>query len=327
MNGKADYPRTLQQAIQYFSDEQVAIDEMASLRWPDGVRCVACESNNLRWMAKPRRWKCRECGRQFSVKLGTVMEDSPIPLTKWMPALWLLSNCKNGVSSWEVHRALGVTQKTAWFMLHRLRMALSGIKFGYSKIGGPESICEADETFVGGKVGNMSKSRRKEMAGSGGGRRNKTVVIGVLDRDANKVRTEIIPFAGRDYMQKMVRKNVKFGSTIFTDEHIGYHGLANRYTHEAVNHMVEYVRGRVHTQGIENFWSLLKRQLHGTYIAVEPFHLHRYCDEQVFRYENRNTKQRPMNDADRFRLALSQVAHKRLTYAELTGKNDATTPF
>jgi len=324
-------PNTLQEAIRYFSDEQVCINTVARLRWPDGVECPACLTRDPYYLKTQKRWKCRQCARQFSVKLNTVFEDSAVPLQKWLPALWLLSNCKNGVSSWEIHRALGVTQKTAWFMLHRLRLVLRGTDMG-TKLGGAQSEVECDETFIGGKLQNMHKDKKQAYRGSGGAVRNKTIVMGQLDRDAGQVRAQIIPFAQRDYMHKNVQKNVKYGSKLYTDQHIGYDGLRHRYDHQTVNHMEEYVRGRVHTNGIENFWSLLKRQLGGTYVSVEPYHLHRYVDEQVFRFNNRATRKVNRTDADRFETALAQVARKRLTYAELTGKDgwngkpSATTP-
>ncbi len=312
-------PNTLQEAIQYFSDEQVCIDELARLRWQDGPECPACLSKDCHYLKNQKRWKCRQCTKQFSVKLNSIFEDSPIPLTKWLPALWLLSNCKNGVSSWELHRALGITQKSAWFVLHRLRLVLRGPDMG-TKLGGEGNEVECDETYVGGKLQNMHKDKKREYRGSGGAVRNKTIVMGQLDREKGEVRAQIVPFAQRDFMHSNVKKNVKYGSKLYTDQHIGYDGLRMRYDHETVNHMEEYVRGHVHTQGIENFWSLLKRQLGGTYIAVEPYHLHRYVDEQVFRFNNRATRKVNRTDADRFYTALAQVARKRLTYAELTGK-------
>jgi transposase-like protein len=314
-----DRPNTLLEAIEYFSSEMVCIESVARKRWPDGVQCPYCLAKEPYWINTQKRWKCRKCLKQFSVKVGTIFEDSPIPLTKWLPALWMLSNCKNGVSSWEIHRALGVTQKTAWFMLHRLRLVLRGFDMG-TKLGGGQIEVEADETVIGGKLQNMHKGRRARIGGSGGAVRNKTIVMGQLDRESGQVRAQIIPFAQRDYMQANVKRNVKYGSKLYTDQHVGYDGLRFRYDHETVNHMIEYVRGRVHTNGIENFWSLLKRGIGGTYVSVEPFHLHRYVDEQVFRFSNRATKKVNRTDADRFEIALGHVAHKRLTYKELTGK-------
>ena len=321
-------PKTLQQAIQYFSDEQVCIDAVAQMRWLSGPRCPDCLGNNATnpyYLKTQKRWKCRNCRRQFSVKVGTIFEDSPIALQKWLPALWLLTNCKNGVSSWELHRALGVTQKTAWFMLHRLRLAMQSPERG-TKLGSKGGECEVDETFVGGRIQNMHKDRKLRYNQSGGVFGGKTIVAGILDREARQVRAKVIPNVKRETLQNEILANVKFGSTVYTDDYVSYTGLQSRFIHEVINHANSYVNGRIHTNGIENFWSLLKRGLKGTYVAVEPFHLDRYIDEQAFRYNNRGTKENPLNDADRFMLALSQVANKRLTYKGLTGK-DGATPF
>ncbi|MBZ5707182.1 MAG: IS1595 family transposase [Acidobacteriia bacterium] len=322
-----DSPKTLQQAIQYFSDEQTCIDAVAMMRWPDGPRCPDCSGDHAKnpyYIKTQKRWKCRYCRRQFSVKVETIFEDSPIPLQKWLPALWMLVSCKNGVSSYEIHRALGVSQKTAWFMLHRLRLALKSKAFAF-KLGGKESGgVEVDETFVGGKLRNMHRDRRARFAaesGHAGGATGKTIVIGMLDRDERKIRAQVVPDVKRETLQTEVLNNVKYGSRVYTDDAVPYDKLHWRYIHEVVNHAEQYVRGQVHTNGLENFWSLLKRNLKGTYVAVEPFHLERYVDEQVFRFNNRATKDNPLNDSDRFLLALSQVAGKRLTFAELTGKN------
>jgi transposase-like protein len=324
-------PKTLQEAIHHFSDEQVCIDAVAKMRWPDGPQCPACLAKKPYYLKTQKRFKCRECRRQFSVKLGTIFEDSPIPLQKWLPAMWMLSNCKNGVSSWEIHRALGITQKSAWFMLHRLRLAMKQ-DYGFgpmNKIGGPDSKVEVDEAFFGGKMHNMHRDKRARYAavtGHVGGATGKTIVVGLLDREAREVRAKVVPDTKRETLQAEILKNVKFGSAVYTDNAVPYDNLRWKYIHEVVDHSQEYVRGQVHTNGLENFWSLFKRHLRGTYVAVEPFHLDRYLDEQVFRFNNR---QKPMDDYARFEKVLGQVAHKRLTYAELTGKTDeakTTTP-
>lgn len=320
--------KTLQAAIQYFSDEQVCVDTVAADRWPDGKpECPVCGGVEHYYLAARRVWKCKACKKQFSVKVGTVMEDSPIPLSKWLLAMWMLGNCRNGVSSYEIHRAIGVSQKSAWFMLQRIRLAMRSDDA--VMIGGEGSTVEADETAVGGKLKNMHAKRKNAMGlgGSGKGNQNKTVVMGMLDRDARKVRAGVIPFAGRQHMEAMVRKYVQPGTMMHTDAHVGYDNLKKFFPHEVINHMEAYVRGQVTTNGIENFWSLLKRGLGGTYIAVEPFHLHRYVDEQVFRYNHRKNGSEKLSDADRFRALLSQVAGKRLTWAEVTGKVGETTPF
>ena len=312
--------KTLTDAIRYFSNEQVCIDTVAAMRWPDGPQCPACLSPEPRqhWLKTQRRWQCRECGKQYSVKVNTIFEDSALKLDKWLTAMWLLANCKNGISSYEVARDLGITQKSAWFMLQRIRLAMESGSI--KKMGFSGKPVEVDETFVGGKFKNMHASKKAKMnLGENGA--PKTVVMGMLDRYTRQVRAKVIPNVTRATLQAEILKNVVPVGRIYTDSHQGYDGLKTaRFVHETVNHMEEFVRGKVHTQGIENFWALLKRGLSGTYVAVEPFHLDRYVTEQVFRYNNRATKDNPLTDKDRFALVLSQISGKRLTYAELTGK-------
>ncbi len=316
-------PKTLQEAILYFADVDRCIEYLAARRWPDGkAECPTCGRKDVAYVPARRVWQCksRHAKCQFSVKVGTVFEDSPIALGKWLMGMWMVANCKNGVSSHEIARSLGVTQKTAWFMLHRIRLALepnAPHQFGGSD-GGP---VEVDETFVGGKPKNMHASRRLKMQKAMNGDSGKVPVMGLLDRESRQVRAKVIPNVKREVLQSEILRQVEKGSTVYTDSWTGYDKLAaQEYVHETVNHTIEYVRGQIHTQGIENFWSLLKRGLTGTYVAVEPFHLDRYVSEQVFRYNNRATKDNPLTDADRFALAVSQIVGKRLTYAELTGK-------
>src|ERR1700734_2068605 len=301
-------PKTLQEAIQHFSDEQVCIDAVAKMKWPDGAYCPACLTTKPYYLKTQKRWKCRECRRQFSVKLGTIFEDSPIPLQKWLPAMWMLTNCKNGVSSYEIHRAIGVTQKSAWFMLHRLRLAMR--EEPKNTFGGHwQNPIEVDETFIGGKAKNKRLGQRRQ-------EEKKTIVMGMLNRETRQIRAKVIPNVKRETLQAEILNHVGFNAHVFTDGWVGYEKLSEykNFTHKTVNHINEYVNGRVHTQGIENFWSLLKRGLNGTYVAVEPFHMDSYVDEQVFRYNTRK-----QSDSKRFEKVLSQVAGKRLTYAELTG--------
>jgi len=238
--------------------------------------------------------------------------------------MWMVANCKNGVSSWEIHRSLGVTQKTAWFMLHRIRLGMRNTEFvGWRpKLGGPDTEVEVDETFVGGQKKNMHKDKKVRYEAKGGAY-GKAVVQGILDREARKVRAKVMPDVRRETLQSEILKQVKYGTKVYTDSAVAYeNGLQNRFVHDFVNKTQEYVRGQIHVNGMENFWSLLKRGLNGTYVAVEPFHLERYVDEQVFRYNNRATKDNPLNDADRFSLLCSQIVGKRLTYAELTAKGE-----
>src|ERR1700674_217996 len=314
-------PRTLQEAIVYFSDPDRAFEYAVKLRWPDGkIICPRCSSESNYFIKTRKLWLCRGCNKQFTLKVNTIFEDSALGMDKWMAAFWMLVNCKNGVSSMEIHRAIGITQKSAWFVLQRLRMALRSGSFGMrTKIGGPDTEVEADETFVGGLTKNMHKDRKLRLVQQGGMHGGKTVVQGMLDRNLRQVRATVVPNVKRETLQNEILSSVKYGTKVYTDDAVGYDKLHYRYVHDVVNHAESYVCGRVHTNRLAYFWSLLKRGLKGTYVAVEPFHLERYVDEQVFRYNNRKNK----NDADRFALAMSQVAGKRLTYSELTGKDQS----
>ncbi len=312
-------PKSLQEAILYFSDLNNCIDYLAVRRWPNGVTCPSCGSDKVKFNAKRRVWQCstHHAKRQFSVKVGTIYEDSPIGLDKWMAATWMLTNCKNGVSSYEIARDLKVTQKTAWFMLHRIRLALQDDFFG-SKLGGE---VEVDETFIGGKARNMHKNvKARRLASPGRGIGAKTIVLGMVER-GGRVRTEIITNRETSTLRQSINKHVALDSLLYSDEYNAYKALKDEYAHQIIDHAEQYVDGRVHTNGIENFWSLLKRGISGTYVSVEPFHLFRYLDEQMFRFNNR----KDLNDGDRFSLAVSQIVGKRLTFAELTGKAGKTT--
>jgi transposase-like protein len=314
-------PKTLVQAIQYFTGADNCLNYLKARRWLDGtVKCPTCGRDDVSFVPSRRLWQCktRHPKAQFSIKTGTILEDSPLGLDKWLPVMWMVANCKNGVSSWEIHRSLGVTQKTAWFMLHRIRTA-SREDNGSFKLGGPDTEVETDETFIGGRKKNMHADKKLRYEQRGGAQ-GKTAVMGLLDRDLRKVRAKIVPNVKRETLQAEIMKEVKYGTKVYTDDAVAYNDLRSRFVHEVVNKTESYVRGRVHVNGMENFWSLLKRGLNGTYVAVEPFHLERYIDEQIFRYNNRATKDNPLNDADRFSLLCSQIVGKRLTYAELTAK-------
>ena len=286
----ASEPKTLQEAILYFADLVNCREYLVARRWPNGVTCPRCGSQNVLFLEKYNRWHCREKHNapQFTLKTGTIMEDSPIGLDKWMTAMWQIVNCKNGISSYEIHRALGITQKTAWFLDHRIRLALTSGSF--EKLTGE---IEADETFIGGKARNMHVGKRqRRITGTGG--KDKTAVMGIMER-GGKVRTVVIANRKKKALQAEVKKHVEAGSALYTDALLSYEGLAGDYAHQVVDHAVQYVDGRVHTNGLENFWSLLKRGIAGTYVSVEPFHLFRYLDEQAYRFNNRK-----MNDAERF---------------------------
>jgi transposase-like protein len=304
--------KTLREAILHFEDFENCKRVMMQLRWPDGkVTCPRCGSDHVVYLAKARVWKCYGKHPQptFSLKTGTIFEDSPIGLNKWLPALWQVVNCKNGISSCETAREMGVTQKSAWFMNHRLRFALTDGGSGLLK-----GEVEADETFIGGKARNMHRDvKERKITGTGG--KDKTAVMGILER-GGKVRTKVVPNRKKSALQAEVRKHVQAGSALYTDALKSYEGLSE-FEHGVIDHAEKYVDGKIHTNGLENFWSLLKRGLNGTYVSVEPFHLFRYLDEQTFRYNNR----KDMDNYERFELALSKITGKRLTYDHLTGKD------
>jgi transposase-like protein len=312
-----DKPTTLQQAIRYFADEQVCIDTVAKMRWPTGPICPKCGGTEHYYLKTQKRWKCKKCYKQFSVKVGTIFEDSAISLDKWLTALWMLVNCKNGISSYEVGRHLGLTQKSAWFLLQRLRLALQ--EKSLVRIGGKGKTVEVDETYIGGLSRNMHANKRAQKITAHGPSKDKTIVMGILER-GEKVRTMVVADTKRRTLQGIVREHTKPGTDLMSDASPSYVGLQKDYEHQVIDHAVAYVHGNVHTNGLENYWSLLKRGIKGTYVGVEPFHLFRYLDEQSFRFNNRSTKDNLMNDADRFDLALSQVSGKRLTFANVTGK-------
>ena len=309
MSQVAQEPRTLVEAIRYFSDPDVCLDFVAKLRWPDGVTCPHCEGKGHSFLTTRRIWKCKTCKKQFSVKVGTIFEDSPLGLDKWLAGIWLIANAKNGISSCEIHRALGITQKSAWHMLHRIRLAMQTGTF--QKLSGE---VEVDETYIGGKARNMHEGKRKA---KGRGTVGKVAVMGLLARHTeaghSQVRTEIIPDISRPTLHRKVKDHVESGAEVFTDALPSYRGLNPEYMHQVIDHAEAYVNGNVHTNGLENFWSLTKRCIKGTYVSIEPFHLFRYLDEETFRFNNRKEK-----DSGQFTKVVQSVAGKRLTYKRLT---------
>lgn len=305
-------PQTLQQATVYFADPDNCVEFLLSRRWPDGVvKCPICDRVGAKYIPTRRVWQCksRHKGSQFSIKVGTIFEDSALPLDKWLMAMWMVANCRNGISSHEIARTVGITQKSAWHMLHRIRLGMKDDEVGQLGGRGRKGPIQADETHVGGNPRFMHEKRR--IAYSQGDK--KAIVMGMLDSDTRQVRAMVIPNTKRETLQNKIL------------EHVSYQGIdaTHLFVHKTVNHTIQYVNGKVHTQGIENFWSLLKRSLRGTYVAVEPFHLDRYVDEQVFRFNNRVQT----TDAMRFNKLVLQTVGKRLTYAELTGKESALPAF
>jgi transposase-like protein len=308
---KTEFPQTLQEAITYFSDKQRGLDFMVSLRWKDGkVTCPHCQSEKVSFLTTRSKWKCMTCKTQFSAKVGTIMEDSPLGYDKWFPAFWLIANAKNGISSYEIHRSLGVTQKTAWFLLHRIRLALQNgsiVKF--------EGQVESDETFIGGRDRFRHKGKKHTVSGWKG----KTPVQGLLERTtakgASRVKLKVLKTTRNHEVQGNVREYVLKGTELHTDALRSYIGMDKDYLHQVIDHAICYAKGHVHTNGLENFWCLLKRTIKGTYVNCEPFHLFRYLDEQAFRFNERED-----TDGGRFLKAVSGIFGKHLTFNSLTGK-------
>jgi transposase-like protein len=304
-------PQGLIEATRFFAEEKTCHEFMTALRWPNGVACPRCASKEIGKYVESRRvWNCKGCKKQFSTKVGTIFEDSPLSLTKWLPATWLIVNAKNGISSCELARSLDVTQKTAWFMLHRIRLAMQEGNLG--KFNG---VCEADETYIGAKARYMHKSRRTKVGDAGIA---KTPIQGILERGkgkkASRVVLKVVNTTRRPELCGNVRDYVLPGSTVCTDALMSYDDLHRDYDRQVIDHLESYVDGNVHTNCLENFWSLLKRTLKGTYVNVEPFHLFRYCDEQAFRFNERKHED---GDRGRFMTTLRRIVGRRLTYAKL----------
>jgi transposase-like protein len=311
-------PTTLIEAVRYFSDGAACAEYMRQIKWPEGaVTCPSCASDKVGRIETRNKYKCRDCKRQFTDKVDTIFEDSPLPLSSWFVAVWQIANCKNGVSSLELSRALGVTQKTAWFILHRIRLAMRVGTFRKMR-----DTVESDETFIGGRAENMhAKKREKRIQGRGPV--GKAIVHGLLERGdksaekISQVRVEHVPSTEAETLMPIIAANVDVHAIVCTDAASSYAGLCSRYVHQFIDHATAYVRDKVHTNGIENFWSLLKRMLRGTYVAVAPFHLFRYLDEESWRFNERDT-----NDGGRFNRIMKGVTGRRLTYRQLCAIDD-----
>lgn len=312
---KQPIPETMIEAVRKFADPQVAHDFFVQLRWPNGVACprVGCGSALVTYLAKYRRWKCNDCKRQFTAKVGTVFEDSPIGLDKWLPAFWLIASNRNGISSHELGRALKVTQKTAWFMLHRIRLAMESDEFDPLR-----GVIEVDEAYIGGKWENKPKSVRRAAGRSGRFVHNqtKTAVLGMVQR-GGRVRAWTVPTTQKKTLLPKLRDSIHPEATVFTDSSEVYRHIDEYFLqHSSVNHSIEeYVRGNVHTNNIECFWAVLKRTIGGTYTHVHPRHLDRYLAEQVFRFDEREN-----TDGPRFAKVVKRAEGKRLTYKRLTSE-------
>lgn len=320
-------PKTLADAIRFFSTFDNCKDYMVARRWPNGVTCPTCGSKAVYFDASRKGWECktRHPKRKFTLKTGTIFEDSPLGLDKWLPVVWMIASMKNGVSSHEVARSIGVTQKTAWFMLHRIRLAMQDETSG-GKLGGD---VEVDETYIGGLARNMHVDRKRRAGFDPKNKRTgivgKAAVMGLLERHGSRghstIRAAVVPNVKQWALQSGVRMNVEPGSNLYTDKNRSYIGLNDEYVHQVIDHAEAYVDGQIHTNGCENFWSLLKRGLKGTYVAVEPFHLFRYVDEQALRFNMRK-----LTDAQRFDEVLSAIVGRRLTYENLIAASAASAP-
>jgi transposase-like protein len=311
MNTTLPIPETLLEAVRYFSDLKVCHEYMVGIKWPDGkIVCPKCGGDRLGQIKSRCMLQCKnkECRKQFSAKVGTIFEDSPLGLDKWFVSVWCIANAKNGISSCELARAIGVTQKTAWHMLHRIRLSMRTKSF--RKISGQ---IESDESFFGGKSKFMHKARRAKMI-PGRGKQGKIIAHGLLER-GGEVRVSVVQDHTKKTLQERIRTNVEPGASIFTDTLRSYDGLDDEYVHGTVDRSAkQYVNGVIHTNGMENFWSLVKRCLKGTYVAVAPWHLFRYLDEETFRFNERKK-----TDGDRFQETMQGVLGKRLMYKSLIG--------
>ena len=296
-----------------FPDETSAVKWFEDTRWPDGERhCGHCGSTETKEVpnAKPMPYWCKSCRSYFSVRTGSMLQSSRLPLRKWVFAVYLYVTNLKGVSSMKLHRDLKVTQKTAWFMLHRLREAWDDN--GAAPFSGP---VEADETYIGGKRKNMPKSKRVELSGRGAV--GKAAIVGTKDRETNKVAARHVQHTDASHVAGFVAERTKPGATVYTDDAKAYNALAPWFDHESVNHSVgEYVRGQAHTNGMESFWSMLKRGYQGTYHKMSQKHLERYINEFSGRHNVREA-----DTIDQMETAVTHMIGKHLAYSALIADN------
>lgn len=314
-------PKTLIEAVRCFADPDVCHAYMVKLKYPDGrITCPACGSDKVGNIATRRMLRCnaKGCRKQFSAKVGTIFEDSPLPLSHWFVAVWCLANFKMGISSCELARTLDITQKTAWFMLHRIRLGMKTATF--QRLHG---VVESDETYVGGLAANMhAKVRERKIRGRGP--MGKSIVHGLLERNSDKkaqdsqVQASVIPDTEAATLLPIIRRQVDPLAVVCSDASASYAGLGERFIHRWIDHASRYVAGKVHVNGIENFWALLKRAIKGTYVACAPYHLTAYVDEEVWRFNNRR-----FDDGTRFERIMACVLGRRITYRLLCAIDDA----
>lgn len=305
MKDTVKLPNSLVEAIRYFADAERCFEFVKGLRWTDGeVSCPRCGRADPSFISTRKIWKCKACKRQFSIKVGTIFEDSGLGFDKWLPAIWLIANSKNGISSCELGRAIGVTQKTAWFMNHRIRLAMESGTF--RKLSG---TVETDETFIGGLARNLHAADRKTKV-HGTGTVDKVAIHGALERGGQIV-AATVKDVNTATLEASVRNWVEYGSTLYTDQAYMYRRMGAEYDHKSVNHGTgEYVRGDVHTNSIESFWNLYKRAWKGTYTHNLPKNTDRYIAERTFSFNNRDL-------CGRMVAVTTSVAGKRLTYDDL----------
>jgi len=310
------HPTTLTEAIEHFAGPDRALAFMVGMRWPDGVTCPRCDCERVSFLKSRRIWKCMGCRKQFSVKVGTIMEDSPLPLKKWLTCMWLIANANNGVSSYEAARSIGVTQKTAWFMLHRIRHAL---RLDDLPLDGE---VEVDETHIGARAPRMNARARKRHEAKRPGA-EKTVAQNIVQRGGGS-RSRVVPDTSRHQLQGRVRADVVPGSTVYKDEHASYVGLVGEYAQLTVNHGAgQYVSGAAHVQNAENYWALFKRCVKGTWVNISPEHADAYLAEQDFRYTARKT-----DDGSRMMATAMLAPGKRLTWKDcVKGCGRGATPW
>ena len=290
-----------------FPDEESAVKWFESIRWSEGRHCPHCGSTDtkVKPSGKPQPYRCSDCHKHFSCKVGTVMEGSNLPVRKWVLAMYLMSTNLKGVSSMKLHRDLGVTQKTAWTMAQKIR---EGWQEGKGLLSGP---VEVDEIYMGGKYANMHKSKKPRM--SGAGPQDKTPVVAIKERGSKKIKAKVTKPVSSITLQRMVNENVEAGATVYTDQNRGYVGLRRNYNHESVNHSVrEYVRDQAHTNGVESFWAALKRGYYGTYHQMSEKHLDRYVKEFSGRHNVRD-----LDTIVQMAFLAKGLVGKRLPYKEL----------
>ncbi|MFV0237003.1 MAG: IS1595 family transposase [Flavobacteriales bacterium] len=306
-SNKKESFNNLIEVMMHFSDEQVCKDYLAELRWANGIFCPHCENDDKIYTMK-RNYKCAKCRKQFSVTKGSIFENSGIPLQKWFAGVWLITSHKKGISSLQLHRDLGITQKSAWFMLQRIRFAIRTKSFNRKL----ENTVEADETYIGGKNKNRHQDKKVPNA-QGRSTKDKTAVFGLVERNG-RVTAMKVKRTDKNTLQSIINKNVSLNANLMTDEWKAYKGLSKNYSHLVVKHGEgQYVNGKAHTNTIEGFWSLLKRGIIGIYHNVSAKHLNAYVDEFEYRY---NTKH--ISCVERFNNMLS-LSNSRLTYNQLIG--------